>query len=114
MLNIQLLAIRSSSHSSSSSKCVEKNAYNEKLQFAQKIIQDIDRIGTFTVEFLCKSKRCWHAKEQTKLGTTTIDLMCIEESEEDEAEKQHFVEAQTMQKDVREENIVAKKEQLST
>jgi hypothetical protein len=29
-------------------------------------------------------------------------LMCIEELKEDEAKEQHFVEAQTMQKDIRE------------
>jgi hypothetical protein len=34
MLNIQLLVIRSPSHSSSSSECVEGKAYNEKIQFA--------------------------------------------------------------------------------
>jgi hypothetical protein len=34
MLNIQPLAIRSPPHSSSSSKCVERKAYNEKIQFA--------------------------------------------------------------------------------
>jgi hypothetical protein len=39
--------------------------------------------------------------------------MCIEESEENKVEEQHFVEAQTMQKDVREENGVAKEEQVS-
>jgi hypothetical protein len=32
-------------------------AYNEKIQFAQMIIQDIDTIGTFEVVFLCKSRR---------------------------------------------------------
>jgi hypothetical protein len=31
LLNIQLLAIRSLSHSSSCSKCVEGKAYNEKI-----------------------------------------------------------------------------------
>jgi hypothetical protein len=40
--------------------------------------------------------------------------VCIEESEEDEAKEQHFVEAQIMQKDTREENVVVKEEQLST
>jgi hypothetical protein len=30
----------------------------------------------------------------------------IEESEEDKVEEQHFVEAQTMQKDAKEDNIV--------
>jgi predicted lipid-binding transport protein (Tim44 family) len=34
--------------------------------------------------------------------------MCIEESKEDEVEDQHFVEAWTMQKDTREENVVLK------
>jgi hypothetical protein len=33
--------------------------------------------------------------------------MCIEKSKEDVAKEHHFVEAQTMQKDVREENIIA-------
>jgi hypothetical protein len=36
VLNIQLLAIRSSLHSSSSSKCVEGKTYNEKIQFGVK------------------------------------------------------------------------------
>ncbi len=48
------------------------------------------------------------------LGTTLVDLMCIEKSEEDEAEEHHFVEAQIVQKVGREENIVVKEEQLST
>jgi hypothetical protein len=38
--------------------------------------------------------------------------VCLEESEENEAEEHHFVEAQTMQKDKREENVVTQKEQL--
>jgi hypothetical protein len=38
--------------------------------------------------------------------------MCIEESEEDEVEEHHFVEAQIVQKDAREENIVAQEKQL--
>ncbi len=42
MLNIQPLVVRSPPHSSSFSECVERKAYNEKLQFAQTIIQDID------------------------------------------------------------------------
>jgi hypothetical protein len=50
MLNIQMLVIRSSPHSSSSSKCVEGNAYNEKIQFAQMIIQDIDTTGKNLVQ----------------------------------------------------------------
>jgi hypothetical protein len=31
VLNIQLLVVRSSPHSSSSSECVERKAYNEKI-----------------------------------------------------------------------------------
>jgi hypothetical protein len=38
----------------------------------------------------------------------------IEESKDDKAMEQHFVEAQIVQKDVREENIVEVEEQLST
>jgi hypothetical protein len=34
VLNIQQLAIRSLLHSSSLSKCAERKAYNEKIQFA--------------------------------------------------------------------------------
>jgi hypothetical protein len=34
MLNIQSLAIRPLSHSSSSSECIERKVYNEKIQFA--------------------------------------------------------------------------------
>jgi hypothetical protein len=45
-------------HSSSSSKCAKGKAYNEKIQFAQMIIHDINIIGTFAIEFLQKSKRC--------------------------------------------------------
>jgi hypothetical protein len=40
--------------------------------------------------------------------------VCIEESKEDEVEEQHFVEAQTVQKDAREENVLAKEKQLPT
>jgi RecB family endonuclease NucS len=40
--------------------------------------------------------------------------MFIEESKEDKVVEQHFVEAQTMQKDAREENIIEAKEQAST
>jgi hypothetical protein len=52
MLNIQLLPIRLSSHSSSSSECVKGKAYNVKILFAQMIIQDIDITRTFVFEFL--------------------------------------------------------------
>ncbi len=41
---------------------------------------------------------------------TLVNMMCIEESMEDEVEEQHFVEAQIVQKDAREENIVVKEE----
>jgi hypothetical protein len=34
--------------------------------------------------------------------------MCIENSKENEAMEQHFVEAHTLQKDIREENVVVK------
>jgi hypothetical protein len=39
--------------------------------------------------------------------------MCIKESEENEAKEQHFVEAQIMQKDAREKNVIVKEEHLS-
>ncbi len=96
MLNIQLLVVRLLLHSSSSLECVERKAYNEKIQFAQTIIQDINTIGTFIVEFLCESKQHWHVREQIGLRTTLIDLVCIEELEEDEVEEHHFVDEQTM------------------
>jgi hypothetical protein len=38
----------------------------------------------------------------------------IEESEEDKAMEQHFVEEQTTRKDAREENVIEAKIQLST
>jgi hypothetical protein len=41
-----------------------------------------------------------------------MDPMCIEELEENEVEEHHFVKAQTVQKDAREENVVAKEEYL--
>jgi hypothetical protein len=56
VLNISLLVVRSLLHSSSSLKCVEGKVYNEKIQFAQMIIQDINTIEAFVVEFLCRSK----------------------------------------------------------
>ncbi len=39
--------------------------------------------------------------------------MFIEESKKDEVVEQHFVEAQMVQKDAREENVVMVEEQLS-
>ncbi len=107
MLNIQPLAIKSLPHSSSSSACAKGKVYNEKIQLVHMIIQDIKTIGTSTVEFLCRSKQCWRAREQIGPRVTLIDLACIEESEEEEVEKHHFVEAQIVQKDTREENVVA-------
>ncbi len=84
-LNIQPLAMRLLLHSSSSSECAKKKAYNEKIQFVQIIIQEIDITGTFAVEFLCRSRRHWRAKEHTGPGITSIDPLFIEESKEDKA-----------------------------
>jgi hypothetical protein len=56
VLNIQPLDVRSLSHSSSSSECEEGKVYNEKIQFAQIIIQNIDTTGTSVVEFLHRRK----------------------------------------------------------
>jgi hypothetical protein len=50
------------------------------------IIQDIDTIATSKIEFWCKSRH-WHAKEQIGLGTTLVDLVCIEESKEEETKE---------------------------
>jgi hypothetical protein len=57
------LAIRSPPHSSLSSECAEGKTYNEKIQFAQMIIQDIDIFGTSAIEFLRRSKRHWRVRE---------------------------------------------------
>jgi hypothetical protein len=57
VLNIQPLAERSLSHSSSSLKCAKGKTYNENMQFVQMIIHEIYRIGTSVVEFLHKSRR---------------------------------------------------------
>jgi len=57
------------------------------------IIQDINTIRTYVVEFLRKSRWRWCAKEQTKPGAILIDPVCIEELEEDKVEEHHFVEA---------------------
>jgi hypothetical protein len=92
MLNIQPLTIRLPLHSSSSLECAKGKAYNEMIQFAQIIIQDINITRTFAVEFLCKSKRCWCARRQIGLGATSIDLVFIEESKDDEVLEHHFVE----------------------
>jgi hypothetical protein len=46
------------------------------------------------------------------LRATSIDPAFIEESEDDEGVEQHFVEEQTMEKDIREENIMEVEEHL--
>jgi hypothetical protein len=96
VLNIKLLAIRSSPHSSSSSECEEGKTYNEKMQFSHTIIHDIYRTRTFAIEFLWRSKRSWRASEQKGPRITLVDPMFIEELEEDEAMEQQFVEAQAV------------------
>ncbi len=48
-----------------------------------------------------------HVREKIGLGATSIDPVCIKELEEDETEEHHFVEAYIVQKDVREEYVVA-------
>jgi hypothetical protein len=53
-------------------------------------------------------------KRVTRPKATLIDPMFIEESKEDEAMEQHFVEAQIAQTDTREENVVEAKVQQST
>jgi Ser/Thr protein kinase RdoA (MazF antagonist) len=40
--------------------------------------------------------------------------MCIEESKEDEAKEHHFVEAQIVYNDAREDNVVVQEEHLFT
>jgi hypothetical protein len=63
VLNVQPLAIRLPTHSSSSSKCVEGKVYNEEIKFAQMIIQNIDITKTFAVEFLRISKQYERARK---------------------------------------------------
>jgi hypothetical protein len=87
MLNIQPLVIRSSPHSSSFLECAEGKAYNEKIQFAQTIIQNTNTIRIYAIEFLCRSRWCWCARKQTGQGVILVDLMCIEELKEDEVEE---------------------------
>jgi hypothetical protein len=78
------LVIGLSPHSSSFSEGAEEKMCNEKIEFMQIIIHDIDRSKTFAVGFLHKSKRHWHANAYTGLGATLVDQMFIEELEEDE------------------------------
>jgi hypothetical protein len=63
MLNIQPLEVRSPLHSPSFLECEEGKTYNEKMQFAHTIIQDIYRFGTFAVEFLHICKKGWNSNE---------------------------------------------------
>jgi hypothetical protein len=73
MLNIQLLVIRSLPYASSSSECAKGKVYNEKIQFVQTIIQNINTIRTFVIDFLHRSKQRRHVRKQTRLGATSID-----------------------------------------
>jgi hypothetical protein len=57
------LVIRLSLYSSSSSECAQGKAYNVKIQFVHIIIQNIDTIRTFAVEFLRTRRQHWHARE---------------------------------------------------
>jgi hypothetical protein len=63
MLNILPLAVRLPPHSSSSLECAEGKVYNEKIQFPQTIIQNINTIETSKLDFLHKSRRHWCARE---------------------------------------------------
>jgi len=56
VVNIQPLTVRLLLHSSSSSECAEGKVYNENIQFAHTIIQDIYTTGTLTIEFLRRSR----------------------------------------------------------
>ncbi len=73
-----------SPHSPSFFKCEEGKPYNEKMQFAHTIIQDIYKIGTYAFEFLCRCRRGWSSNVQARPGATLVDSVNIEESEEDE------------------------------
>jgi hypothetical protein len=56
VLNIQLLAIRSPPHSSSSLECQEGKVYNEKMQFMQTIIHNVYKTRTSVVEFCVEAE----------------------------------------------------------
>jgi hypothetical protein len=92
VLNMQMLVVRLLSLSSSSLKCAKGKVYNEKMQFAQTIIHDIHRIGTYAIDFLHKSRRSWCVKDQIRLGATLVDPV-IKELKENKVVEQHFVEA---------------------
>jgi hypothetical protein len=83
-------------HSPSSLKCEKGKAYNEKMQFAHIIIQDLCKIRTYAVEFLYICKRGWSSSVQARPRITSVDLVNIEESEEDKGVEQRFVDTQTM------------------
>jgi len=57
------------------------------------IIQDIDTTKTFIVEFLHRSRQHWCVKGETRAKATSINPVCIEESEEDKVEEHYFMEA---------------------
>jgi hypothetical protein len=78
-----IIAVGSSPHSPSFSECEEGKAYNEKMQFAHTIIEDIYKFETYAVEFLCICRKgCWNSSEQAKPRATLVDLMNIEKSKE--------------------------------
>jgi hypothetical protein len=105
VLNIQLLVVRSLLHSPSSSECEKGKTYNEKMQFAHMIIQDIYRFETFAIEFLHKCKKGWSSREQVGPKAALVDLMNIEKSYEDKGVEQQSVETQVAQKDAKEEEV---------
>ncbi len=74
------------------------------MQFVQTIIHDIYRTRTSAIEFLCRSRRSWHAREQTRPRATSVDPVFIEELEEDET-----MEAQIVQTDTGERTLLKQK-----
>jgi hypothetical protein len=57
------------------------------------IIQNINTIGTFEVEFLDRNRIHWCAEKQIGPRATSIDVVFIEELKEDKIAKLHCVEA---------------------
>ncbi len=88
MLNKQLLVIRLPLHSPSSLECEEGKAYNENMQFAHTIIQDMYKTRTFIIEFLHICRRGQSSSVQVGPRATSMDLVSIEELEEDEGVEQ--------------------------
>lgn len=82
MLNIQSLVVRLLPHSSSSWKCEEGKVYNDKMQFANTIIQNMYKFKTSTIEFLHKCIRSCSLNEQAESIATLVDPMNIEELDE--------------------------------